>query len=540
MKIIFQDEIFVAQCSFDEKDTVKAAGFRWNPDKRVWWTGQPFVAAELREHAAPCALAEIQAAEDALKQSTAAVTVSDIEIPLPEGKSLFPYQRAGVEFSQARNAVLIGDEMGLGKTVQAIALINIGRPEKVLIICPATLKLNWQKECARWLTDIRLVHVLKSGDAFPTQPDIVVMNYDIATKYKDQIRGIEWDMLICDEAHYMKNPRAQRTTAILGKGKKEKGVRAAKKVFLTGTPITNRPVELWPLVNYLFPVVFAEFWPFAKRYCGAHYNGYGWDFTGASDLEHLQQSLRSAGMIRRLKKDVLTELPEKIRQVISLPSDSVSRLIRRENEHAAELERRVKSIKQEAKRMKAAGNIDGYRDAVGQLRQAYGVAFEEMAAIRKELALAKIPFVIEHLTDIIESGEKVVVMAHHREVVDQLQNHFGLSAVKLYGGMSDGEKEHSVTRFQMDDTCRLFIGSIRAAGVGITLTASSNVVFAELDWTPANVLQAEDRCHRIGQTQSVLVQHLVFDGSLDAKMADTLVRKMEIIGQALDETDIEL
>jgi len=540
VKIKFQDGIFIADCPFQEKDTAKEAGFRWNPDRRIWWTGDPLAAAELEQFADEPAKAEIEAARKSINNSTAAEAETDIEIPVPEGRSLFPYQRAGVEFAVHRSAVLIGDEMGLGKTVQAIALINVFKPETVLIICPATLKINWQKECNRWLTDVRRVHVLRSGDTFPTQPDIVVMNYDIAARYKDDLRRVTWGLLICDEAHYMKNEKAQRTQAILGKGKKVSGLKADKKVFLTGTPITNRPVELWPLVHYLFPLQFPDFWPFAKRYCDAYQNGYGWDFSGASDLENLQKSLRSAGMLRRLKSQVLSELPEKMRQVICLPSDSVSRLIRQENEHAQELNLRVKSIKQEARRMKAAGNTEGYKDAVKQLRQAYGVAFDEMAAIRKELAIAKIPYVIEHLTDIVESGEKVVVMAHHRQVIDELQNHFGLQAVKLYGGMSDTDKENSVSRFQTDDTCRLFIGSIRAAGVGITLTAASNVVFAELDWTPANMMQAEDRCHRIGQTESVLVQHLVFDGSLDAKMAETLVSKMEIIGAALDETDIEL
>ena len=162
------------------------------------------------------------------------------------------------------------------------------------------------------------------------------------------------------------------------------------------------------------------------------------------------------------------------------------------------------------------------------------MAFTEMAAIRRELAIAKIPFVIEYVQNMIEAGEKVVVMAHHREVVDQIQAAFGLAAVKLYGGMGEGEKSANVERFQSDPACLIFIGSIHAAGVGITLTAAQKMLFAELDWTPANMLQAEDRIHRIGQQGNALIQQLVFDGSLDAKMADTLVRKMEVIERALD------
>ncbi len=538
MKITFQDNIFQAIASFEEKDALKSAGFRWNPDKRRWWTDKAVVAVTFKDVADEAAISEIEKAEKAIEASSSAQALTSIEIPVPEGKTLFPYQKAGIEYAVQNRSVLIGDEMGLGKTVQAIAVINVEKPKTVLIVCPATLKINWQKECNRWLVDPYRIHILRSGDTFPALPEIVIMNYDIAAKYADEIRSVKWDLLICDEAHYMKNPKAARTKALLGEGKKVRPLDAEKRIFLTGTPITNRPVELWPLVNYLFPAQFSNFFSFVKRYCDAVSNRYGWDFSGASNLDELQQTLRSAGMIRRMKAQVLTELPAKIRQVISLPSDSVSRLVKKENEHGDALEKRVKAIKAEAKRSKASGDKEAYAAAVGQLRQAYSVAFEEMAAIRRELAQAKIPFVIEHITDIVESNGKVVVMAHHREVVDALQNHFGLSAVKLYGGMSDVEKESSVTRFQNDPTCKIFVGSIRAAGVGITLTAAAKVVFAELDWTPANMMQAEDRCHRIGQTESVLVQHLVFDGSLDARMAEILVEKMAVIGAALDETDL--
>ena len=538
MKILYENGIFVANASFEEKDALKAAGFRWNPDKRRWWTDKATVAAALKENADDVAIAEIEKAETAIEASSSSQALTNIEIPLPAGKVLFPYQKAGIEYAVNNRSVLIGDEMGLGETVQAIAVINVEKPKTVLIVCPATLKINWQKECNRWLVDPYRIHVLRSGDAFPVLPEIVIMNYDIAAKYADEIRAVKWDLLICDEAHYMKNPKAARTKALLGEGKKVAPIDAGKRIFLTGTPITNRPVELWPLVNYLFPSQFNNFFSFANRYCDAHRNRYGWDFSGSSNLDELQKILRSSGMIRRMKANVLTELPAKIRQVISLPSDSVARLVAKENEHGDALEIRVKAIKAEAKRSKASGDKDAYAAAVGQLRQAYSVAFEEMAAIRRELAQAKIPFVIEHISDIVESNGKVVIMAHHREVVDALQNNFGLSAVKLYGGMSDVEKENSVTRFQNDPTCKIFVGSIRADGVGITLTAASKVVFAELDWTPANMMQAEDRCHRIGQTESVLVQHLVFDGSLDARMAEILVEKMEVIGAALDETDL--
>lgn len=534
MVLTYKDGIFIAISSYSEKDKVKAAGFRWNPEKKIWHTSNLVVARKFEADADSAAKTQFLEFENNIQQSRVADAVAGVEIPVPDGLNYFPYQQAGIAYALGKTSVLIGDEMGLGKTPQSIGIINATNPAKTLIICPATLKLNWRNELMRWLTKPRLIHILQSGQPFPTNVEIVVMNYDIAAKYKPQIHAVEWDLLICDEAHYMKNNRAQRTVAVIGDGKKDKGLKAKRKVFLTGTPITNRPVELWPLASYLFPETFNNFWSFGRRYCDAQMrNGY-WDFSGHSNLEELQQILRGVGMIRRLKSQVLKELPPKTRQVVVLPNDTVKHLINREKQQAQMFEERVESLQTRVERSKMSDNPEDYQKAVASLREAYQVAFEEMAAVRKELAVAKIPMVCEHVADAIESNGKVVVMAHHREVIDAITENFGAAAVKLYGGMSEQQKQHSVDSFQKNPDCKVFVGSIRAAGVGITLTASSNVVFAELDWTPANMLQAEDRCHRIGQSENVLVQHLVFDESLDAKMANTLISKMAVIDRALD------
>lgn len=522
-------------CSFSEKDEVKAAGFRWDPDGKRWFTVTPDIAAKFTEHADDAAKDALDEVAAKITESWTAGVVTDMSIPCPDGRKFYPYQQSGIRFACNRESTFLGDQMGLGKTAQAIGVINVTTPDTVLIICPATLKLNWKKELNMWLTMPRNIHVLNSSDQFPTLPDIVVMNYDIAAKFEKQIKAREWGLFVADEAHYMKNPRAQRTAAILGKGKEIKPVKAKRKMLLTGTPIANRPIEIFPLVSYLWPNVFGNMWHFGKRYCDAKQDGYGWDFSGASNLEELQNLLRSSGMIRRLKADVLKELPEKTRQVVVLPSDSVKSLIKKEGEKTKMIEAEVKRLQKAVREAKAQKDEAAYKGAVAGLRQAHNVAFTEMAAIRKELAIAKIPFVIEYVEAIIADGEKVVVMAHHREVVDQIQNHFGLNAVKLYGGMGTDEKTANVERFQFDPTCNVFVGSISAAGVGITLTAAQKLLFAELDWTPSNMMQAEDRIHRIGQKGNALIQQLVFDGSLDAKMADTLVRKMEVIEAALDK-----
>lgn len=535
MKIVFENNRFEAISSSAEKDELKAAGFRWEPAAKRWFTAVAAIAEKFRQHADENAISELDKVGKKIEMSRSAEISQDFEIPAPNGKTYFPYQHAGIAFACNRESTFIGDEMGLGKTIQAVGVINATNPEKVLIVCPATLKLNWKKELERWLAKPYRIHVLNSGDTFPVNVEIVVMNYDIAAKYEKEIKGFEWDLFVADEAHYMKNPKAKRTIAILGQGKKIKSVTAKRKILLTGTPITNRPIEIFPLVSFLWPTVFNDFFQFGRRYCDARSNGWGWDFTGASNLDELQNLLRASGMIRRLKADVLKELPPKTRQVVALPSDSVAGLIQKEEAQAKKFEGEIKRLQKAVRAAKAQKNDEAYRAAVGQLRQTHNVAFTEMAAIRKELAIAKIPFAVEYVQGIVEEGEKVVVMAHHRDVIDALQAEFGLSAVKLYGGMCEADKSANVDRFQNDPTCKVFIGSIHAAGVGITLTAAQKMLFAELDWTPANMLQAEDRIHRIGQEGNALIQQLVFDGSLDAKMAETLVRKMEVIEKALDK-----
>lgn len=540
VQLIFENNRWEAISSFAEKDEIKAAGFNWEPKSKRWVTNIPTVAEKFREKANETAVVELDAVVKKVEMSRTAEIAHGVDIPAPDGKTYFPYQHAGIAFAAARDSTFIGDEMGLGKTIQAIGVINLINPEKVLIICPATLKLNWKKELERWLVKPYRIHVLNSGETFPVNVEIVVMNYDIAAKYAKELRLVNWDLFVADEAHYMKNPKAQRTVAILG-GKsaaKEsfKAIQAEKKILLTGTPISNRPIEIFPLISFLWPLVFRNMWHFAKRYCAATNTGWGWgwDMSGAANLDELQNMLRANGMIRRLKADVLKELPPKTRQVLVLPSDSVSGLIKKEVEKAKQFEGEIKRLQKEVRELKGQNDEYAYKSAVGLLRQAHNVAFTEMAAIRKELAIAKIPFAVEYVRGIVEDGEKVVVMAHHREVVEQLQNEFGLEAVKLYGGMSEVEKSANVDRFQNDPSCKVFIGSIHAAGVGITLTAAQKMLFAELDWTPSNMMQAEDRIHRIGQEGNALIQQLVFDGSLDAKMAETLVRKMEVIEKALD------
>lgn len=470
-------------------------------------------------------------------------TDATINVPAPEGYDYLPFQRAGIAYAFERPATLIGDEMGLGKTIQAIGILN-ACPElrRVLVICPASLKLNWRNELNRWLVRPRPILVADSKTFVPLADGIVVINYDVLHKHEAAIKGTEWDLLIADESHYCKNPKARRTQMVFGKELTAKqrangdtpvpGITAKKRLLLTGTPIANKPVELWPLIHYLDPGTWGNFFKYALRYCAAYQGSHGWDFTGASNLSEMQDRLRSTILLRRLKRDVLLELPQKRRQIIEFPADTptLRAVVRAElgvYDEVEELEARVELA--EASEDKAA-----YDSSVAALAKGQRACFEGMSQLRRETAEAKIPLMVEHLRDACESSGKVIFFAHHKSVIAAMAAEFGAEAVQLVGDTSMNDRQAAVDRFQSDPTCKIFLGSITAAGVGITLTASSHVVFGELSWVPGDVSQAEDRAHRIGQRESVLVQHLVLEGSLDATMAKRIIAKQSVIDRALD------
>ena len=502
------------------------------------------------------------------KIAASCATDSDIEIPCPAGLAYLPYQRAGIAFSLAHTNTLIADEPGLGKTPQSIGVINaLPSIQRVLIVVPASLKINWRRELNRWLVRETTIG-LADGKKWPTDP-VVVINFENIAKQRENILKIDWDLLIIDEAHVLKNPETKRARSILGyrppmkKAKKmleailgcavtkeilndryealcQPAIFAKRKIFLTGTPISNRPSELFPLVNALVPAEFPSFMNYAKRYCEARKFFVGdkecWDFKGSSNLEELQQKLRVTCMVRRKKEDVLAELPPKRRFILELPSDGMGDIISRGGPLLERYEETTARIKQLQDRATAAGSAAAFASQIKALSDGASVAFEEMSLIRHELAQRKLPLVVDRLNLLIDDNPeyKVIVFAHHRDLLLKLRQEFSGNSVMILGGMSIEEKDAAVQAFQNDASKQIFFGQIEAAGVGLTLTASSHVIMVEDHWVPGMVTQCEDRAHRVGQLNSVLVEHLVFEGSIDVKIIKDLFAKQEIIDQALD------
>ncbi|MHB1865609.1 MAG: DEAD/DEAH box helicase [Candidatus Saccharimonadales bacterium] len=573
MELIEKDGIFLAITKFDERAIPKSAGFTWNNAYSRWETSDQSKATLLAEYAevglrdrlrqtveAAIALSKATEVPQSVVDTNAgpSKSVEVPDLPKPEGLEYLPFQKSGIQFGVDHPNVLIADDMGLGKTVQAIGIYNADPSiRNVLIVCPASLTLNWKREFEKWGLRKPVVKIATSSHV-PRSANVIVFNYDIAQKIRPQIDEMEWDLFISDESHMLKNGKAIRTLTILG-GKKVETIEnpnprmkprkrvtrfspitARRRAFLTGTPILNRPVELWTLIHALDPDGLGSDWvEYVQRYCQGHKTKFGWDVSGSSNLEELQERLRSTFMIRRLKEDVLTELPGKRRVVLEIPATgTVVRIVEEEKRKADSLNEKIEQITAQAMMADAEGNEIAFRAAVRELRGAESLAFDEMSRIRHETAIAKIPHMIEHIDDSLETSPKIIVFAHHTDVIDALAKQYGTQCVTLTGQHSVTRRQAAVDRFQGDPSCRLIIAQIIAGGVGWTLTASSHVIFCELDWRPGIISQAEDRANRIGQKNMVLVQHLVFEGSIDAVMAQKIISKQEVISTALDAETI--
>ena len=545
---------WIVTIPYAQREHAKSAGFRWCPDRKHWWTSREDVAKLLMDPAAQAAkkseFERIGKERAALVDESRAAS-ADVELPAPDGLEYLPFQKAGIASALKRGNVLFGDDMGLGKTIQVIGMINASPDVKrVLIVCPATLKQNWMRELNKWL--VRKFRIgIATGQSWPGgYADIVIMNFDIATKHAAKIQAELWDLVAIDEAHYLKNRESKRTLAIFGMdpytAKRQKvepspGVRGRLQIGMTGTPIPNRPSEGFGLFHWLAPdhEIFKSFFVYAKKFTGSfQFPGSGYDPNGATNLDELQRELRGSIMIRRTKTQVLTELPAKRRVIIELEADSAFDAIADESEAAESHEEELERLRAAVELAKAESE-EAYTAAVAALKKGASFAFTEMARLRHETAMATLPHAVEHVLTALKADEshKVVVFCHHGDVAAGMLSALaeeGIGTASITQKTPIMQRQAESDRFQNDPDCRVFVGGIQSAGVGITLTAAWHVVFVELDWVPGNMSQAEDRCNRIGQRNSVLCEHLVIQGSIAATMAKRLVAKQNVIDSALD------
>lgn len=512
-------------------------GWYWDSRLKAFSSGSSFfvqkMSARLLDDSAIVALD----AARSLERISGAVG-SRHHFQAPEGFEYLPYQQAGIgAFTLTkRSGMLLGDEMGLGKTVQAAGIINNNHAiKKVLILAPAFLCINWCKELNTWLRGVRNLSIWRAkGKHWDHNANIVAMSYDSTGRWERELRAKEWDLIVCDECHYLKNPNSARTRRVFG-GRIDKvdipPIRAKKRLMLTGTPILNNPIEVLPIAKYCDPVAWGDSLSDFK-------DRYGSTVESAKNLRELHTRLRQSIMVRRLKKDVLKDLPPKRRQVIEVEPDHAARAAIAQENKAFDEWMKVRKEFQKIKTEESPSSSDNdYRKKLRALRQGSVAAWAALARMRKDVGIRKVPWIIAAIEEIIETGEKLIVFCHHKVVISRIAEHFKSQCVVVNGSTPVEAKNAACEDFQdSNSNVRLFIGGLKSAGVGLTLTAASVVLFGELDWTPAVLSQAEDRAHRIGQLNPVLVQHIVLAGSLDAHMSQKLIAKQEMADMGLNET----
>lgn len=462
--------------------------------------------------------------------------VETVEVEGTPSDELYAHQAAVVAaVKDGARSILLADEPGLGKTATALIASAAAGAERVLVIAPAVVKIAWQREAATWLPG-RTVQVLngRKASAIADDTDVVIINYDVLTAWQESLAAWAPQALIVDEAHMIKNSRAARAKAVAEIA--EALPADALRMLLTGTPIPNAPIDLaHPLrVLGVLDAVFGGFWPFAKRYAGAFHSGYGWDMSGATNLEELHEKLVGSCMVRRRKADVL-DLPERL--IVDVPVELTgagARGVKAAQKALVDvLVAAVREVAPETRALTPAMVGAVVRAAISSK----GGAFAELAALRRELGAAKADLVVAQAEDLLEAGEPVVVMVHHREVQDlvaaALADH---GVVRIHGGQDPEDRQAAIDQFQAGDAS-VCVASIQAAGVGITLHRASQVIIGELPWTAAAQTQAIDRVHRIGQDEPVTAWRVIAAATLDERMAEVIGRKAGISLAAVDGGD---
>lgn len=424
---------------------------------------------------------------------------------------LFTYQSKGVEFLSARKFALLADGMGLGKTAQAIVAANRVGAKSVVVICPAIARVNWRREFDQWG---------KGQALFVESYDKVVRSETV----RQAIRAMQPDVLILDEAHYLKNRTSKRTKALYGQFCRGDGlVSAAQRVWLlTGTPAPNDVSELYPHLSALWPDLLPadrKHFTFMQRYVHTEATPFGLKILGnkKDTLPELRQKLSSV-MLRRKAEDVLTDLPPIMWSDITVEAETIDPELA-----CIEATPAVKALR---------AIVD---DQNAELEDAESIA---LATLRKLTGVAKAPVIASMVAEELESNayEQIIIFAHHRDVLDIL--HEGLrkfGVVRIDGSTSPTLRQVAIDAFQKRDVCRVFLGQIQACATAVTLHASNQVLFAEASWTPSDNLQAAKRAHRIGQTRPVFVRMVGLSGSIDEAVTRVLARKSRQIDEVIEE-----
>jgi SWI/SNF-related matrix-associated actin-dependent regulator 1 of chromatin subfamily A len=439
---------------------------------------------------------------------------------------LLPYQEEGVQFLKSHARALLADDMGLGKTIQAIAYINsLAKMHDILIVCPAVMRGTWLNELRAWLDKpYGIVRLETTYLPLMHKPCVYVLSYDSIRNPRvlAYLKKRSFAIAVCDESHYMKNREAKRTQAVLASG-----LKSSRWVFMSGTPVTKSPTDLWPILAAAAPEclgAYKSYNEFYHRYCKVYIDDNGRErVAGAQNLDELRARLQPF-MLRRTKTEVLKDLPDIFHQAVMInPTKKIKDLLKQE--HDAERSLRLKDI------------------MIGSPGEAWRKALQEndahMMSIRRELGEEKLVHILEAVDNILCQTNKLVIFCHHKKLVKDIEASLqkdGISYVTLTGETPYEQRQDAITRFQSDPNCQVFIGAI-SVSIGITLTAAHHILFAEVSFLPHEMEQAAARCHRLGQRKNVLVQYLLWEDSLEHWIFSNVLFKAETVHQIVNKKD---
>jgi len=440
-------------------------------------------------------------------------TVDEVNIDYSkyEHRPPLSHQKEAIEKLVGSRRFILADDMGLGKTTSTIIAALETEAKKILIICPASLKINWEREIANYSD--RSCYIAE-GKKFSTESDFVIVNYDILKNFhdpKDKENSLllqsNFELVILDEAHMVSNAQAQRTKII------NNFVKDIKRVWLlTGTPMTSRPINYYNLLNIIESPVAQNWMAYAIRYCQGFQFRAGnrkiWNVTGASNLEELRDRT-SKQILRRLKENVL-DLPDKIITPVYLRTTS----------------KEYKDL---------MGEYYDWLENKSEESSSLTIQFSKLMKVRKVIANEKVKETIEFAQNIIDQGKKVIIFTNFTDTLQLINNHFGKESVYLDGSCNKVQRQYAVDQFQENEKIKVFVGNLKAAGVGLTLTAAEVVIMNDLSFVPAEHAQAEDRAYRYGQKNNVLVYYPIFENTIEGVIYDILNKKKKVIGTVMGD-----
>ena len=468
--------------------------------------------ADIQVIGLPIKVLQIFRRNDTSNNAVTNIDLSDIDPQLV--KSLMPFQREGVCYGISKNGrCMIADDMGLGKTIQALGIAHYYRNDwPLLIVVQSSVRYQWSETIYKFLPSVpaHYVNHFTSGNDFINEGKIVITSYDLLARAVDKFECRTFGFVILDESHTVKSDKTARYKAahrIVSQ--------ACHVILLSGTPALSRPIELYSQINLIMPK-FMGCQDYGIRYCAGEMTPYGWNFQGSSNMQELELLLKRTCVIRRLKNDVLIQLPSKRREVIILDPDLIKAGTKEMVEMSETLER------------KSLNGVERHNTLLQYYNQS---------------GLAKHKAVCDYVSKIFKRKQKCLVFAHHSNVLDAIcatalsEN---INHIRIDGKTSPERRKYQVDQFQNCDDCVAAVLSITAANVGITLTAAQLVIFAELFWNPGVLCQAEDRVHRIGQNDNVVIQYLVAKNTADDYLWPLIQKKMNVLNEVGLDQDFSL